>query len=111
MANITKVLGKHDWREQKIPQLREGFRDDPNRMKLLCMNCRQPWDEKNMGSPPLTGCASDIKVRNCGTARQQDYVRQEWKLMEEHDRRAAAADRENDRQMEEYLREHRRKHG
>lgn len=111
MANITKVLGRHDWREQKIPQLRTGLNDDPKRMKLLCWNCRKPWDEENMGSPPLTGCISDIKVRNVGDARMRDYAKQESHLMDEHDRRATAADREHDRQMQAYLDEQRRRRG
>lgn len=111
MANITKVLGRHDWREQKIPQLRESLNEDPNRMKLLCINCRTPWDEQRMGSPPVTGCLTDIKVRNLGTSRMRDYHQQEMRILDQKDRAAAAFEAENDRKLDEYLREQRRRHG
>ncbi len=111
MANITKVLGRHDWQPMKIPQLRDGLNDDPKRMKLLCFNCRKPWDEQNQGPPPLTGCLTDIKVRNVGTDRMRDYHRQEMKLLEEG--RKAEREREAymDRKLEEYLLDYKRRHG
>ena len=105
MANITKVLARHDWREQKIPQLKTGFADNPDRMKLLCWNCRLPWDEQTQGSPPLTGCVSDIQVRRCGDARQRDYAKQEERRRHEQQAAQEAWENKMEKKMNDYLAE------
>ena len=78
MANIQKVTERHQWREQRIPQLKkEGLlEDDPNRMKLMCFNCRMPHDPAD-GPPPVTGCYRETKFPMQGKEAQQEAYRQE----------------------------------
>lgn len=111
MANIRKETFRHDWREQKIPQLRTGFNDDPNRMKLLCWNCRRPHDVEAQGPPPVDGCITSIKVRNCGDARQRDYFKQEEARRAAEIRAEKLREAHAEAQLREYLKEYHRRHG
>lgn len=111
MANIQKVLGRHKWREQRIPQLRTGFKDDPDRMKLLCLNCRQPHDPEVQGDPPVTGCISDIDCMRLGDSRMRDLARQEDRLRHAAIRAERQREAEADQKLQEYLQDYARRHG
>jgi hypothetical protein len=113
MANIRKETWRHDWRPQRIPQLASSFadEDDKQRMKLLCWNCRQPWDEKNMGPPPVDGCVSGVKVRLQGEARQRDYFPQEEARRQAALRAERQREAEAEQKLQEYLHEYARRHG
>lgn len=77
MANITKVTGRHIWKETILAR---GNVKVPHSM--ICMNCRVPWYGDNKYSPPLTGCSSDIDVSRLGDDRLRDYRKQEMKIRE-----------------------------
>lgn len=67
----------------------EGYGKEGMKKVLLCTNCRQTKDPRD-GDPPVTGCLSDINVKNVGRARMQDYDQQERRLWAKQEERENA---------------------
>jgi len=70
VANIRRELGRHDWVQgyQEIRAIKDGKKE-----VLKCGNCTKVWYAAQ-GDPPVTGCISDIKLRNLGHAMQADQL-------------------------------------
>lgn len=73
MANIRTETWRHVWVHRKLSV---GFKDDWKFM-LHCENCRLAWDYEERGSPPVSGCCADVRLKNLGRAAADEYRQDE----------------------------------